>query len=675
MKILFPIFLVLLFVTSSFSQKQGKDLIDSLVKEMPHVQNDSLKVRLLKRISDEYFFVDVDQALKYSRIGLKQATKINWQRAIGAFNLNLGRAYGDKGQYDSCMHFYRKVYQIYKSTDDKVNMASVLNNMGAAEQNLKSDYTKAAGYYFEALKIGEALKDDNLIALAYDNISHIYFAQSNYPKALEFGFKCLKLRKKQAESQSENSLRDVGNALSNIAGIYTDMNQPGNAKVYYNNAVPMLEKSGDLEGLAKAYSNLSILSGKDFDAKLYYALKAETLWNEVNPRHLLAVHNVGSLGIAFREMAQNDSIRVQGYSGKQLASLAKTYLTKAIALSKQTGEISSRSHFTGALAEIQAETGDYKNAYHNFRAYQRVQDSLYSQESKNKIAGLEGKRELELRDKQIKINKLEIDVQKKQRLFLIAGIVLVAVIGGLLFWQNQSRKRTNIQLLHLNAELDEANKIKARFFAILSHDLRSPVSNLINFLHLQKEAPELMSGGIAESHQKRITESAELLLENMESMLLWSKGQMQNFKPQVRSIEVSGLFEYIQKFFAGTSNVTFSFSNPESLTVVTDEDYLKTIMQNLTANAVKALRKTPEATILWEAKRNEKGIVLSIIDNGPGASEQQLSALRNEGEAIGIKTGMGLHIVRDLAKAISCQIVVRSDREFGMEFQLRFADV
>src|SRR4051812_12496089 len=104
MKILFPIFLVLLVATSSFSQKQGKALIDSLVKEIPHVQNDSLKVRLLKRISDEYFFVDVDQALKYSRVGLKQATKINWQRAIGAFNLNLGRAYGDKGQYDSCMY-------------------------------------------------------------------------------------------------------------------------------------------------------------------------------------------------------------------------------------------------------------------------------------------------------------------------------------------------------------------------------------------------------------------------------------------------------------------------------------------------------------------------------------------------------------------------------------------
>jgi signal transduction histidine kinase len=128
------------------------------------------------------------------------------------------------------------------------------------------------------------------------------------------------------------------------------------------------------------------------------------------------------------------------------------------------------------------------------------------------------------------------------RFGLIIGLALLAVIGGLLYWQNQTKKRTNTTLLHLNNELDEANKIKARFFAILSHDLRSPVANLINFLHLQKEEPDLLTPELAEMHQKRITESAENLLENMESMLLWSKGQMQHFKPQVKSIAVEDSF-------------------------------------------------------------------------------------------------------------------------------------
>jgi signal transduction histidine kinase len=52
---------------------------------------------------------------------------------------------------------------------------------------------------------------------------------------------------------------------------------------------------------------------------------------------------------------------------------------------------------------------------------------------------------------------------------------------------NLIRKKTNTTLLHLNNELDEANKIKAKFFAIISHDLRSPIANLVSFLNLKKD--------------------------------------------------------------------------------------------------------------------------------------------------------------------------------------------
>lgn len=675
MKTRLIVLLILGSVCNTFGQKQGKKLVDSLVARIPDVRNDSLKVRLFKQISDEYFFIDVEQALKYSKAGLKLADKIKWERAIGVFSSSIGRAYGDKGRYDSCMHFYNKAYEIHRQADDKVNMASLLNNMGAAEQNLKSNYTKAADYYFKALKTSEELKDDHLTALCYDNISQIYFSQSNYSKALQFGFKSLSLYQRSPKGQSTNYQRDVGNAFAKIASIYTDMKRVQKAREYYEQAIPLLEKSGDLEGMAKAYSNMSILAGKDFATKLNYGLKAEKLWNEVNPMHLLALHNVGSIGIAFQEVAHSDSLATLGYSRSQLGDLAKVYLTKAIRLSEQTGEISSRAHFTGALAEIQAETGDYKNAYLNFRLYQNVQDSLYSQESKNRIAALEGKREIELRDKQIQINRLELENQRKQRLGLVAGLLLIALVGGLFYRQSLARKRANIQLLRLNAELDEANKVKARFFAILSHDLRSPVANLINFLHLQKEEPEMLTDELAEMHQKRITASAEGLLENMESMLLWSKGQMINFKPQAKSVPVSGLFEYIEKFFSGAPNVAFSFSDPGTLVVFTDENYLKTILQNLTSNAVKALKNVPDAHIRWEAKEEGKQVMLTIFDNGPGASAQQLSALYNEGASIGMGSGLGLHLIRDLAKAIGCKISVKSGPGAGIEFQLTIPDL
>ena len=52
----------------------------------------------------------------------------------------------------------------------------------------------------------------------------------------------------------------------------------------------------------------------------------------------------------------------------------------------------------------------------------------------------------------------------------------------------------------------------------------------------------------------------------MESMLLWSKGQMQHFKPDVKTIPVANLFDYCATvFLRGVPNVQFSFDAPEGI--------------------------------------------------------------------------------------------------------------
>ncbi|NBA86530.1 tetratricopeptide repeat protein [Emticicia sp. CRIBPO] len=672
MKKLSIIFLLLGCCYPVSGQKAGQALIDSLLSEIPRAKNDTVKVRLHKRVADEYFFIDVSKAMEYSKTGLKLATAMKWERGIGVFITYIAQAYSGMGVYDSCMHYYKKGYVIQKKADDKANMTSTLNNMGAAEQNLNSNFTKAVEYYLAALKMAEQTDDKYMMGNTLANISNVYIAQKNPKKSLEYAFRALAIRRKLVSSGAVNADREVGRSMSNIGNIYVDLKDTLNAGKYFRKALPLLLKTEDKDALANLYTYMSLIYPRDSPQKISYALKAEQMWDEVNPMHSDAINNLGNIGVIYLDKVREGSPSLGISLRNEYLSKSEKYLRKAIFLSNQKGEVGAESYFKGPLAELQAIRGDYKNAYLNFRDYQNVQDSLYSQENKNNIAGLEGKREIELRDKQIEINQLELDAQKRQRIGLLIGLGLIVAIVGLLYWQNQTRKRANIQLLRLNSELDEANKIKARFFAILSHDLRSPVANLVNFLHLQKEAPDLLSAEAVVSHQKRITESAENLLENMESMLLWSKSQMQHFKPQSREIEVDSLFGYIQKFFVSETRISFSFENPGSLKVVTDEDYLKTIMQNLTNNAVKALAATPDPQIRWEATKKGSQVILAIIDNGPGTSAGQLNALFSEEAEIGIKSGLGLHVVRDLAKAIACKISVQPNSGRGMEFRLVF---
>jgi signal transduction histidine kinase len=170
--------------------------------------------------------------------------------------------------------------------------------------------------------------------------------------------------------------------------------------------------------------------------------------------------------------------------------------------------------------------------------------------------------------------------------------------------------------------------------------------------------------------QDKTMAGAENLLNSMEDILQWSKSQMENFKPQPKKIAISNLFEEVKNHFSSEEHIKISFENPQNIQINTDENYLKTIIRNLTGNAIKALKEIENPTIIWKAWQENGQSFLSISDNGKGASDEQFKALYDEKEVTGIKTGLGLHLIRDLAKAIDCKITVDSKQNVGTIFTL-----
>src|SRR5690606_36615073 len=100
--------------------------------------------------------------------------------------------------------------------------------------------------------------------------------------------------------------------------------------------------------------------------------------------------------------------------------------------------------------------------------------------------------------------------------------------------------------------------------------------------------------------------------------------------------------------------IHFRFENPQNISLNTDKNYLQTIAYNLTSNAIKVLKDIPQPAIIWKASQENNQIILSITDNGSGSDNEKFKALYDEKQTVGIKTGLGLHIIRDLAKAIQC---------------------
>jgi hypothetical protein len=72
--------------------------------------------------------------------------------------------------------------------------------------------------------------------------------------------------------------------------------------------------------------------------------------------------------------------------------------------------------------------------------------------------------------------------------------------------------------------------------------------------------PGILARQIAEGENK-ISESTKSLLKTMEAMLLWSKGQMEHFKPEFAAVPVNYLFSYLH-FFRIQITLFFSFQIP-----------------------------------------------------------------------------------------------------------------
>ena len=356
---------------------------------------------------------------------------------------------------------------------------------------------------------------------------------------------------------------------------------------------------------------------------------------------------------------------------KENLNKAKKYCLMCNEISKKIGNKIRVINSYDILCDIFSLEQNYKSALEAKNQYIIYRDSILNSDNKETIKNLEDKRTIEVKEKELQINKLSLKAKEQQKWYYLSGILFLGILGGLLFYQSKNRKKTNEKLQLLNTELDQANKIKARFFGILNHDLRGPVSNLIDFLHIQKDSPDLLDEETKKRIENNTIKGTENLLSSMEDILLWSKGQMENFKPQPKNILVDQLFADNKKVFSGYNKIKFEYQNPDNISIFTDENYLKTIVRNLTSNAINVFSSTVNPTIIWKAWQENGISYLSITDNGPGGTEEQFRALYDDKEVIGIKSGLGLHLIRDLAKAINCEISVDSKQGIGTTFILK----
>lgn len=554
---------------------------------------------------------------------------------------------------DSLYKYASEALELAERTGCKTGIASAANALLLYYSAAKQEDNAIRMHH----KILDNDPDDETRINLYTNLILIYAEHRNFEQAMRYADL---LAECAGDSRVLRSL-----AYTCRAKVFMAREQADSVEVSRDMAVGVMgEPQSKFEVLTKITTLLILVSIQNPEGQYESMLAAKKLYEEKKLNNLpLYTTILSTYGMACLALLQSDGELPRHLDRRRLLAEAEEYLLQAKKLQE---ELFGEDHFqmgvfSRNLYQLYALKGDYRRAYEWLLTYHEVSDAYYSQENKNKLAAVEVERQAEQFEHEMSLAQLELDLGKRQRALFVTAIFLLLVIVALLIRFNVIRQRNN-------KKLAEANELKNRLFGILNHDLRKPVSHLVEYLKFNQARPGVFSEEVKKEAEKETLEMSERLLQSMEELLSWSKSQMTNFAPEYREIPIRKLFSDVAILPDGKR---VDIAIPAGKAVVTDASYMRAIIRNLTSNALRATKDVPQPMVKWTAEEgDDRTVRLTISDNGPGMTEAQMRMLTDGASATNLSTGLGLHITHDLAGRIGCRIEVDRGYTKGLRVSL-----
>ena len=232
------------------------------------------------------------------------------------------------------------------------------------------------------------------------------------------------------------------------------------------------------------------------------------------------------------------------------------------------------------------------------------------------------------------------------------------------------------ELKEKNKRLKLLNSTKDKFFAIISHDLRSPFNGILGFANLLVENYD----NFDDSHRKEIIlllrESSQSAFELLENLLSWSRIQRGQIEINKEKLNLKELVENSiapYKYNASKKNIDIITDIPIDAQIFIDKNTIMITIANLVNNAIKF---TPEGGhIKINYNKNKVNIELHIIDNGIGMTAEVIEKLFRIDENISTRgtnnekgTGLGLILCKEFIQKNGGNLSVISEVEKGSDF-------
>jgi signal transduction histidine kinase len=238
-----------------------------------------------------------------------------------------------------------------------------------------------------------------------------------------------------------------------------------------------------------------------------------------------------------------------------------------------------------------------------------------------------------------------------------------------------------------NKELVDASRVKSEFTANITHELRTPLHGILGMGELVEDE---IYGPITDKQRaaiKNIRSSAGGLLELIDSLLVVARDEARALELRKSNVDLVEVVESVAttaRMLVGSRDlaVTVEINDRESplenrqARIETDRPKLVQILVNLVANAVKFTEDGGRVTLVLRSAPSL--FELRVEDTGRGIGRESIDRVfepyvQIDRESIGAHggSGLGLSVVRTLAKLLSMRISVDSELGRGSVFTLQ----
>ncbi len=699
-----------------------KHVTDSLRAALEKVRSDTDKVTILYTISSMLPCNDSTNKLAYSTRAVALADKIKWKKGMLEANIRLGNFYEYcANKYQNAIVYYHNSAKIARSAGLRDDEAFALSCIGMAYFNYGHGQ-EALDYYHQSLRLNPGI---SMLLSIYPNMGNVYDKLGDYTRAISSYEQASNLLTHYLLTSKNSNINDSATLmglLTTKADLYLKTMQVDKAISNYKQlaafGAQQSTRNNDVSvfsiwaysGLGKSFhvKQLDSISISYFENALAKSRRIKmpklesAVLNEMSNLYLengdintAAGYARQSLEIAAgktgRATGQKDSALLpQVYITLGKISIVKreyntaiSYLNEARNICIKTGDRNTEKDAWLALSACFDSTKKPGLAFHAYRNYTTIKDSLYSQEKTREMTRLDmqGEFDRKLMADSLKAEQLEklaaVKFQRQQSIlwgavfFSLFVVVIIILIYANYKKVSALHKKVSIQ----KAELEKSNLEKGRILHIVAHDLRNPVGSIAYISEMM-----LMEG----RNEKEIFESLKMINDSSQSSLSlinelsgFDDNNTEEEKQPEDINDIVATSVALLEFKAAEKQqtiVTHLSPGPAYAPVVREK--ISRVINNLLGNAIKFSNdhQVIETSVVME--RNN--VLITVKDYGLGIPENKKDALfeiftssKRFGTNGEKPFGLGLYISRQLVLAHGGTIDFESTENEGTTFYVR----